>query len=606
MTNPSTAAARVVVDELVAQGVVEVVLAPGSRSAALALALADADRHGRLRLHVRVDERTAAFLALGLAKAGGSPAAVVTTSGSAAANLAPAATEAAYSGVPLLLLTADRPPELRGTGANQSVDHRAILGGIVVASLDLGVPERRVGAVAAWRSTLARAVALADDPHRPGPVHLDLPFRDPLVPGEDDEPWPEPLEGRRDADGDPRPFTLDRRRAAEAQAETLSDVLAAVDRHAVPAHGLVVVGDGVDEDAADAALALAAGCGWPVISEPSGNARRGPQALAHASLTAPGVTAALGAPEVVVAVGRVGLSRSITALLRTAATLVVVAVPGRDVWSDPVRGADVVVAAVPTVPDEGHPRTRLSAPAFPTDSAAPLREPARADEGEGPWLAAWRAADHVREARLVALLDEQPALTGLDVARTLWDVVEDEALLLVAASRPVRDLEATARVREDGAPWVIGNRGTSGIDGLVSTAWGAALAHGRRSGAPSYALLGDLATVHDLTGFAVGDDEPRPDLVYVICDNDGGGIFTSLEQGEPRHGEHFERVFGTPLGLDLVAVLTALGVPAVRVGSRDGLVEALDHATAAGGVRVVVAATGDRRSEAALQGALRA
>jgi 2-succinyl-5-enolpyruvyl-6-hydroxy-3-cyclohexene-1-carboxylate synthase len=322
MTNPSTAAARVVVDELVAQGVVEVVLAPGSRSAALALALADADRHGRLRLHVRVDERTAAFLALGLAKAGGSPAAVVTTSGSAAANLAPAATEAAYSGVPLLLLTADRPPELRGTGANQSVDHRAILGGIVVASLDLGVPERRVGAVAAWRSTLARAVALADDPHRPGPVHLDLPFRDPLVPGEDDEPWPEPIEGRRDADGDPRPFTLDRRRAAEAQAETLSDVLAAVDRHAVPAHGLVVVGDGVDEDAADAALALAAGCGWPVISEPSGNARRGPQALAHASLTAPGVTAALGAPEVVVAVGRVGLSRSITALLRTAATLV--------------------------------------------------------------------------------------------------------------------------------------------------------------------------------------------------------------------------------------------------------------------------------------------
>jgi len=494
----------------------------------------------------------------------------------------PAATEASYAGVPLLLVTADRPPELRATGANQTVDQLALLAPLVRLGLDLGAPEPRLGAVAMWRSAVARAVAVADDPAVPGPVHLNLPFRDPLVPDGDDT-WVEPLDGRSDPDSAPRPWTADLRRrpaAAPALELVLADVGAVVSDR-IPARGVVVVGDGVDEEVVAQVLALAAATGWPVLSEPSGNARRGPQAVAHGCLlfADPDVAASL-VPEVVLAVGRVGLARPVTALLRAARSLLVVAVPGVDRWSDPTRTADAVLAQVPWL-DEG----------VPVDS-------------DPDWPAAWRSADAAAAARLEVVLASAEGLTGLEVARTLWDAVPAESLLLVAASRPVRDLEAVARVRED-APWVIGNRGTSGIDGLVSTAWGAALGHARRTGAPSYALLGDLAFLYDLTGLSVAAGEPEPDLVVVVSDNDGGGLFTSLEQGAPEHATHFDRVFGTPQGRDLVAAAAALGRPAERVTTRAGLVAALERAAAAGGVRVVVADTGDRRTEASVQHAVR-
>ncbi len=194
--NPCTALARVLVDELVRGGVREAVLAPGSRSAPLAFALADADAGGRLRLHVRIDERSAAFLALGLAKASRTPVPVVTTSGTATANLHPAVLEASYAGVPLLLLTADRPPELRGTGANQTVDQVTLYGGAVRLFTDIGAPERRPGQVAYWRALVCRALAAATG-ELPGPVHLNLGLREPLVPDGDDD-WVEPVDGRPD------------------------------------------------------------------------------------------------------------------------------------------------------------------------------------------------------------------------------------------------------------------------------------------------------------------------------------------------------------------------------------------------------------------------
>jgi len=258
---------------------------------------------------------------------------------------------------------------------------------------------------------------------------------------------------------------------------------------------------------------------------------------------------------------------------------------------DPTRSATVFVSVVPEPPTEY-------------------------DEYDDSWLDSWLAADARAGAVVSKRLDDAPGLTGPDVARTLWDVLDSSALLLVAASWPVRHLEAFARVRDgDDVPVVIGNRGTSGIDGLVSTAWGAALAHQSTrtavnvdeegnaevvtvTGGTTYALLGDLAFLHDHNGLLVGDEEPRPDLVLVVVDNDGGGIFGQLEQaGVP----HFERIFGTPLGLDLAAVAKAAAVDGVVVvDDVTSLVSALDDATVSGSVRVIVAKVGSRDTEAAL------
>ena len=596
--NPSTAMARVLVDELVANGVTEVVLAPGSRSAALAIALADADARDDLRLHVRVDERSAGFLALGLAKVAREPVAVVVTSGTAVANLAPAVLEASFANVPVVVVTADRPAELRDTGANQTVDQMRFFGSSARWSHEVAVAEPRVGQVRYWRSVVARAVAVATEAGDPGPVHLNVAFREPLVP-DDDATWVEPL-GLAPLGSEPEerlPVAADARLAMTA-AQPLDEILAllAVPEadldHVVPTRGVVVVGDVPDVETSDAAIALAEACGWPLLSEPSGNARSGDTALAHGPLLLADETfAETHRPDIVVCVGAPGLSRSVLRMIREA-PLVVVA-DERDALRrpDPTRNATLFVSVVP-------------------------EPPSVYEDYDDAWLDSWLAADARAAVAVSKRLDDAAGLTGPDVARTLWDFLDSSALLLVAASWPVRHLEAFARVREpEDAPYVVGNRGASGIDGLVSTAWGAALAHQSTrtsvsvdedgeaevvsvTGGTTYALLGDLAFLHDHNGLLVGDEEPRPDLVIVVVDNDGGGIFGQLEQaGTP----HFERVFGTPLGLDLAAVARAAAVDDVTVvHDVTGLVHALDEATARGSVRVVVAKVGDRAAEAAL------
>jgi 2-succinyl-5-enolpyruvyl-6-hydroxy-3-cyclohexene-1-carboxylate synthase len=596
--NPSTAMARVVVDELIAAGVSEVVLAPGSRSAPLALAIAAAESRGELRLHVRVDERSAAFLALGLAKVSGDPVAVVTTSGTAVANLAPAMVEASYSGVPVIAITADRPPELRDTGASQTIDQSRFFDGIARWSHDLGVAEEREGQVRYWRSVVARAIAVSTEAANSGPVHINVPFRDPLVPNGDQD-WVEPL-GLAAPGSDPNdrlPIAADAR-LGMAAAQPLDEILSLLagpdaDRsRVVPARGVVVVGDVADIEASDSAIALAEACGWPLLSEPSGNARSGDTAIAHGPiLLADAQFAQEHQPDIVICVGTPGLSRSVLRMIREA-PLVLVA-DGRDAVRrpDPTRNATVFVSVVPEPPVEY-------------------------DEYDDTWLDGWLAADSRASAVITKQLDDAPGLTGPDVARTLWDVLDSTALLLVGASWPVRYLESFARTRDNAeSPFVIGNRGTSGIDGIVSTAWGAAVAHQTPrqtvhidesgegdiitvTGGVAYALVGDLTFLHDHNGLVVGDDEPRPDLVFVVIDNDGGGIFSQLEQAGH---EHFERVFGTPLGLDLAAVAKAAVVDGVTVVTDvTELVAALDDAAVAGSIRVIIAKVGDRESEAEL------
>lgn len=531
--NPSTALARVLVDELARCGVRDAVLAPGSRSAPLALALGGQDR---IRVHVRIDERSAGYLALGLAT-NGRPTAVVCTSGTATANLFPAVLEASYAGVPLIVLTADRPPELRGTGANQTVDQVGLYGGATRFTADVGVPEQRPGAVRYWRSLTARAVAAATDRRDPGPVHLNLPLREPLVP-DGDGSWVEHIQ----LDG-AEPWTVVH--AEPAPARPLTDP--------VPERGAVVVGHGAAEPAA--ARRLAENCGWPLLSEPTGNARSGPNAIATYPLLLadPGFAADMRV-ELAVVVGKPGLSRSLLGWLGQARRVVVVDPSSR--WADPVRRASLVLPAVPT---------------------AEPREPSG-------WLWSWQRADTGARSVVDGVLDEGDGLTEPRLARDLLVALPPRSLLLAGSSRPIRDLEAYAGPRDDVA--VIGNRGISGIDGLVSTALGAALVHD----GPAYALLGDLAFLHDHNGLVLGPGEIKPDLRLVVVDNDGGGIFSTLP---PASQPGFDRLFGTPHGLDLAAVATAAGWPCDVLATAGELPFAL----AGTGPRVVLVRT--RRDDTA-------
>ena len=564
--NPATALARVLVDELRRCGLREAVVAPGSRSTPLALALFDASERGELRLHVRVDERSAAFLALGLAKASGRPAAVLCTSGTAAAHFHAAVIEADEAGVPLLVLTADRPPELRGTGANQAIDQLKLYGDAVRWFCEVGVPEARPGLAGYWRSLAGRAWALASGAagSMPGPVHLNLPLREPLVPGDPDgtegASWPESLDGRPDG----APWT----RFAAAAAPAVLD-LPWTER------GVIVAGDGADPGPL---TELAGAAGWPLLAEPSSGARQGATALtAYPYLLESAEFTAAHRPDVIVSAGRPGLSRGQLALLRGGAGpparhVVITAGPGH--WSDPARTATDVAGLI---------------------QLAGLPGPG-AGAGETGWLASWRRADAAAVRAADAILDgEQDRVSEPRLARDTGALLPGGALLWAASSLPVRDLDRHLAPRS--GLRVLASRGASGIDGLVSAAMGAALAHQAAGGGPAVALLGDLALVHDAAGLMLGPDEPRPDLCLLVVNNDGGGIFSTLEQAA--YPASFERVFGTPHGTGVADLAAAAGLPYTRITSAAGLPAALGGS----GLRLAEVRT-DRAAGAALRAAL--
>jgi len=548
--NAGHAFALVLVDELVRQGVRDAVLAPGSRSTPIALALAGEQR---IRLHVRVDERSAAFLALGLAKASGRVVPVLCTSGTAAAHFLAAALEADQSQVPLLLLTADRPPELRGVGANQTIDQVGLYGGAVRWATDVGVPESRADAVRYWRAVASRAALAAQGllGTAAGPVHLNLPLREPLTPTDDGVGFPYPLDGRPDG----APWTAGLPAAAPAIPADAAEVIRGARR------GVVVAGDGLSPADVSGVLDYAAARGWPVIAEPHSNARRDPCALSATD-------ALFGreelAPDLVVVAGRVGLSRALLGFIARNRSVVIDG-PGR--WLDPTRTAEHVVAAPPdSLPDIGG-------------------EPADAN-----WLATWHGAAGAAAGAVDAVLDESAELTEPLVAREVSACLRDGTALVVASSMPIRDLDLTMRPR-DGVH-VFANRGVSGIDGFVSTAVGIALA---RNGSPTVALSGDLSLLHDVNGLAVRDGYPI-DLTIVVVNNDGGGIFSLLPQADADDGGTFERLFGTPHGVDLAAAVAAYGAAYRHVTD----VEQLRAALGAGeGIRVVEVRT-DRAGNAKL------
>ncbi len=501
--NPSTTQARVVVDELIRGGVRDVVLCPGSRNAPLAFALQDADRAGRIRLHVRIDERTAGYLAIGLAIAAGAPVCVAMTSGTAVANLGPAVVEANYARVPLIVLSANRPYELLGTGANQTMEQLGYFGTQVRATISLGLaedaPERLDALNATWRSATCRVLAAATGARtaNAGPVHFDIPLREPLVP--DPEPHgvvtPQGRPGGRPWTYTP-PVTFDQPLDIDLTPDTV-----------------VIAGHGAGGHPNLAHL--------PTVAEPTAPAPANPlHPLALLLLR----------PRQVIMLGRPTLHRPVSALLADPQVPVYALTTGPR-WPD-VSGNSQATGTRAVITGTPHPA----------------------------WL--HRCAEmnrHANEA-VRGQLKAHPLTTGLHVAAAVADALRPGDQLVLGASNPVRDA-ALVGLNAQGIK-VRSNRGVAGIDGTVSTAIGAALAHEGRT----VALIGDLTFVHDSSGLLIGPTEPTPRRLTIVVSNDnGGGIFELLEQGDPRFSDVSSRIFGTPHDVDVGALCRAYHVESRQI-----------------------------------------
>ncbi|SKT94505.1 Probable bifunctional menaquinone biosynthesis protein MenD [Mycobacteroides abscessus subsp. massiliense] len=537
--NPSTAQAHAVVDELIRGGVRDVVLCPGSRNAPLAFALHDADKAERLRLHVRIDERTAGFLAVGLAAASGAPVPVAMTSGTAVANLGPAVVEANYARVPLIVLSANRPYELLGTGANQTMEQLGYFGTQVRAAISIGLAEEGSDKIEAqnahWRSATCRVLAAAKGSRtaNAGPVQFDIPLREPLVPDRDGGPIPAGRPG-----GAPWTYTPDVTFDEPVEIDLTADTV-------------VIAGHGA---ATHPNLSM-----LPTVAEPTAPQPDNPlHPLALALLH----------PQQVIMLGRPTLHRQVSSLLADSRIPVYALTTGPR-WPD-VSGNSQATGTRAVV--SGNP------------DAAWLQRCAHAHR---------QALDAVR-----GQLGTHPLTTGLHVAAKVCGSLRDGDQLVLGASNPVRDAALV--------PWgakdvrVRSNRGVAGIDGTVSTAIGAALAH---KGGRTVALIGDLTFVHDSSGLLIGPTEPRPENLTIVVSNDnGGGIFELLEQGDPRFHDVSSRIFGTPHDVDIAALCRAYHVDSQSI-SVEELGPALDEP--ARGIRVLEVKA-DRSTLRGLHAAIRA
>ena len=490
---------RELVDELHQGGVDAVCISPGSRSTPLVLAFA---RHGAFDVRVILDERSAAFFALGRARATGKPAALVCTSGTATANYLPAIVEASMSNVPMIVLTADRPPSLRGTGANQTIDQHQLYGGYVRMFMETGVPRAHAHAAKMWRTLARRAVETAQT----GPIHINMPFEEPLTPT-----------GAEVDLGTTDPKPPQNLTTPSINVESFRDLL-------LSERGAIVAGQ-IDDDA-QAVAALAEHLGWPLIAEPLSGLRVPGDALsAGQALLGDDRFAEQHAPEAVLQFGRTPTSRATQRFVAAAARLGVIG----------ERPADPAKAAKQT----------LSAP----EGAAARALIKLVSENDGTWLKEWRDADAVARGALDTFLDGEKQPFEIRVARDVAAAVPDGTTLVVASSTPVRDLDFAMAPRE--GLRVIANRGASGIDGFVSTVLGVASA-----GSPTVALAGDLSVLHDAAGLLWVARRGEP-VIFVVLNNKGGGIFDLLPSAALPEND---ALFATAHEIDLRALAAAAGI----------------------------------------------
>ncbi|MDJ0312777.1 2-succinyl-5-enolpyruvyl-6-hydroxy-3-cyclohexene-1-carboxylic-acid synthase [Arthrobacter sp. H35-D1] len=554
-------AARYVVDALERAGVDHVVVAPGSRSAPLVYALAEAEADGRLNCHVRIDERVAGFTALGIALGGDAPVAVVTTSGTAVGNLMPAVMEANHSGTPLIVLSADRPEELRGTGANQTTQQLDLFGDHVRFATDVPAGTDPTSAI----STALSAARGRLEGIPAGPAQVNLAFRDPLTPALDGSEWERLLPVVKDPVVEGRGVEgrgVEEPEVEEPRGERCEppgsgvpgspgalrpvDAVPPPEEHGSPevlpstSHRTVVVaGHGAGPEAEYFARML----GLPLLAEPSSNARFGPNAVGPYRLLLDQFGPDSSQPiQRVVLFGRPTLSRQISGLLADASLERALFLPAAVSWFEAGRRTELILTQ--------------------WDQLAGF-----AGRGPDGWLQAWLAASARAEAALDEVLEETGhmaaggMLTGPRVARAIWARAQQDpgSNLMLGSSNPVRDVDLAGQPTAENQVTVHANRGLSGIDGTISTASGVALATGRAT----RVLLGDVTFLHDSGALAIGPTEQPVQLQVVVLNDAGGGIFSVLEHGKlaqaPNYASAVERFFGTPHTVQLAALAAAYG-----------------------------------------------
>ena len=540
---------RAFCDELARCGLEHACTSPGSRSTPIVLSLV---REPRIRCWSHIDERCSGFFAVGAAKASGRPVAVTCTSGTATANLAPAVIEAQQARVPMIVLTADRPPELRDVGAGQTIDQVKLYGDAVKWFVEVGVHDATDDRLR-WIRALACRAFWTSVEGRPGPVHLNFPLREPLI-------LSSPLQDDDSGRADGRPWVR-RVPVTPPPAGALT---------ALPGRGIVVAGRHErDRWLGAAAARFAERAGYPLLADPLSGARHGPAAIAHYDVILRDERFAHEMqPELVIRIGDLPTSKPLRTWLASLDDTEQVALDPEGAWQDP--------AAVVSVSDPGDPAAALEA-------HAPETPP------DPDWLAAWRRADDDTADVIADALGDE--LSEPLVARCLGEWLPPDATLFVASSMPIRDVELFFAAREL-APHVASNRGANGIDGTVSSAFGTAAV----SDGPVVLLIGDVALAHDIGGLLAAR---RLDLAVtiVLLNNDGGGIFHFLPVAGESDG--FEEHVATPHGLDFSHAAALYGLDYERPASVAALRQAVEAAVSHHRTTIVEVRT-DREQNLAL------
>ena len=536
----SVQTAELVVQQLVNTGVEFVALAPGSRNGPISLALVAAEKQGLLSVHVRIDERSAAFLALGAAIRTGKPTAVLTTSGTAVANVFPAIVEAKYAEIPFIVLTADRPASVQGTGANQVIVQREIFGNYVSRSIEIASDSLTIETTSAREAIRDRinSVLSAATRNR-SPVHLNIGLAEPLVPVSD--------------------FVFEHKKNLQSETVITPENIST---EFLTRKGLIVAG-GTNIEYLNYAQQLGEALDWPVIVEPP-HIGVGAGMVSHPS-TLLSLNSINLKPEVVLTVGRVGLSRQVNELVK--------------------KGSVIISCAVPSIVTNSPAKQRIS---------GLFRIPAK--QNNKAWKQVWDVAGKAAHQIVQKVLNENKEISALHVIDSLMKNLPSNSHLHLASSLTARDFELLNSPKLN-SPFSLGqvsvsmNRGVNGIDGVAATAMGTALS----AKTPTYAVLGDIAALHDLSSFAIPSLEAKPDITFVITDNNGGAIFSLLEQSEVKD---FERVFGTPTDVNLLEVFKSLGAEVKLVSKISELEQNLGLPK---GIKVIVVKINSRTNEAMLR-----